>query len=85
MAKKRMYARNHGLSGARNVPRTNHVQGDGLRAVDDNGEEEGKREEEIDIPTIKEHAAQALKSGSSVSILCSTQGAGGQRHIRIAE
>jgi hypothetical protein len=79
MAKKRMHARNHAISSARDIPiRT--TDGDvTIRptiSLDDSF---------LDLPMVKEKAAQALRSQKSASILWVQHPAEPKRHIRILE
>jgi hypothetical protein len=79
MAKKRMHARNHAISSARDIPiRT--AEGDvTIRptiSLDDSF---------LDLPTVNEKAVQALRSQKSASILGAQQPSEPKRHIRIVE
>jgi len=76
MAKKRMHARNHAISNARDISRPKGTDSERMSSMDD-----------LDLPSptsVKEHAAKALKSSSSASML-RPQSEGAKRHIRILE
>jgi hypothetical protein len=76
LAKKRMYVKNHATTEARNISRPLADNSELIVSVDD-----------LDLPSptdIKKHAAMALKSSSSVSML-RTQSEDAKRHIRIME
>ncbi|KAF1837087.1 hypothetical protein BDW02DRAFT_190561 [Decorospora gaudefroyi] len=75
MAKKRMHAKNHAAVKATHQPKQVSLEALDLIADDD--------VPVIPLPTIKEHAAQALKKSASVSILGAAQPVDGDRHIRI--
>jgi hypothetical protein len=73
IAKKRMHAKNHAASAARQIPRRNPASIEALDLVADDDVPE------VPLPAIKEHDAQALKNKTSGSILRPGQ------HIRIME
>ncbi|KAF1947998.1 hypothetical protein EJ02DRAFT_333413, partial [Clathrospora elynae] len=79
MAKKRMHARNHATSAAREIPRPKQAQFDAFDLDDD--------ADDVSVPLsfAKEHAAQALKNSTSASILRPARHSANQRHIRIVE
>jgi hypothetical protein len=79
IAKKRMYAKNHAESAARQIPRRNPTSIEALNLMSDDDVPE------VSLPAIKEHAAQALKNKTSGSILRPAQQPADQRHIRIVE
>jgi hypothetical protein len=79
LGKKRMHARNHATSAARTISRQKGVSVEALGLFAD---------EDISaapLPTVKEHAAQALRNSSSPSILQPSQQAANKRHIRIVQ
>jgi hypothetical protein len=79
MARKRMHARNHAISAARDIQLLTG-EGDATRtptmSLDDSV---------LEMPTMRKHAAQAFRSQESVSILASQQRSEAPRHIRIVE
>jgi hypothetical protein len=79
IAKKRMHAKNHAASTARQMPRRNPASIEALNLVADDDVPE------VSLPAIKEHAAQALKNKTSGSMLHSGQRSPSHRHIRIVE
>lgn len=78
-AKKRMYNRDHAKSAVRASFQPKALSTEALDLVEGNGISKAP------LPTVKEHAAQALQSGSPLSILRSPQRIADQRHIRIVE
>jgi hypothetical protein len=79
IAKKRMHAKNHAASAARQIPRRNPASIEALNLVTDDDVPE------VSLPAIKEHAAQALESKISGSILRPGPQTPNQRHIQIVE
>jgi hypothetical protein len=79
IAKKRMHAKNHAASAARQIPRRNPASIEALNLVTDDDVPE------VSLPAIKEHAAQALESKTSGSILRPGPQTPNQRHIQIVE
>lgn len=77
MARKRMHARNHATSAARNipVPKSNNYTSPLAMSLDDTV---------LDMPMVKQHAAAALRSQRSASVLAPQQEES-KRHIRIVE
>ncbi|KAI4604567.1 hypothetical protein J4E80_011046 [Alternaria sp. BMP 0032] len=79
LGKKRMHARNHAASAARSPSRRKELSVEALGLF---------TEEDIStvtLPTVKEHAAQALRNSSEPSILHPPQQTANKRHIRIVE
>ncbi|KAF2852750.1 hypothetical protein T440DRAFT_525131 [Plenodomus tracheiphilus IPT5] len=77
-ARKRMHARNHATSAARNATRMEKLQPDALSLEDDGLPV-------VSLETVKEHALQALKKSSSASMLRTPEEPATQRHIKILE
>jgi hypothetical protein len=79
MARKRMHARNHAISAARDIP-IQTAEGDvkvrPAMSLDDSV---------LGLPAVKEKATQALRSQKSASILGVQHPSEAQRHIRIVE
>ncbi|KAL6702784.1 hypothetical protein ACN47E_000968 [Coniothyrium glycines] len=82
MAKKRMHARNHATSSAKAIPRAESRDHDDFDSIADDADDTSSL---VSLSTVKEHAAEALKAKSSVSILCSPQQEPTGRHIQIAD
>jgi hypothetical protein len=79
LGKKRMHARNHAASSARTISRQKEVLVEALGLLAD------EDISPVTLPTVKEHAAQALNKSNSPSILQSSQQAANERHIRVVE
>ncbi|KAH6872137.1 hypothetical protein BKA58DRAFT_139655 [Alternaria rosae] len=79
LRKKRMRARNHAASKARSPSRRKELSVEALGLFTD------EDISTVTLPTVKEHAAQALRNSSSSSILHPPQQTGNKRHIRIVE
>ena len=77
MAKKRMHARNHAVSHARDIPRAQFVASESLVPIDD--------ATDVSASSLKiQSALKGLKGSASTSMLA-PQPASGHRHIRILE
>ena len=79
LGKKRMHARNHAASAARSSSSRKELSVEALGLF---------TEEDIStatLPTVKEHAAKALRNSSEPSILHPPQQTANKRHIRIVE
>ncbi|CAN9108130.1 unnamed protein product [Alternaria sp. RS040] len=79
LGKKRMYAKNHAASSARTISRQKEVLVEALGLLAD------EDISPVTLPTVREHAAQALNKSNSPSILQSPQQAANERHIRVVE
>ncbi|EAT90367.1 hypothetical protein HBI56_048670 [Parastagonospora nodorum] len=77
MARKRMHARNHAVSAVLEIPGSNPTGYTSPLAI-------SLDDTVLDMPLVKQHAAQALRSQKSASMLV-PQPSQAQRHIRIVE
>jgi hypothetical protein len=79
LGKKRMHARNHAASVARETSCQKKVSVEGLGLFAD------EDVSVVTLPTVEEHVAQSVKSSSSPFILHQPQQTASKRHIHIAE
>jgi len=77
MARKRMHARNHAVSAALDIPGSKPTGNTSPLAI-------SLDDTVLDMPLVKQHAAQALRSQKSASMLV-PQPSQAHRHIRIVE